>query len=154
MGALGRIAPNYFIQDGVVPRTKIQEVLRQVSEIGERYNLIVANVLHAGDGNLHPNIVYDAREPGIVERVRAAGGEILHACLDAGGSITGEHGVGLDKQDYMQWMFSPVELDVMTRLKQAFDPEGAINPGKIFPGAKSCGEIQQGNQRLALAAML
>jgi glycolate oxidase len=154
LGALGRLAPNYFIQDGVVPRTKLREVLQRVQEIGERYDLLIANVFHAGDGNLHPNIVFDAREPGILERVKAAGAEILRVCVDAGGSITGEHGVGIDKQEYLAWMFTPVEIDVMKELKAAFDPDGAINPGKIFPGAKGCGEIQGVNRRLALAAML
>ena len=154
LGALGRLAPNYFIQDGVVPRTRLQGVLAQVEEIGQRYGLVVANVLHAGDGNLHPNIVYDAREPGIQALVRQAGGEILRACIDAGGSITGEHGIGFDKQDYLDWMFSPVEIDVMKQLKAAFDPDGVLNPGKMFPGAKGCGEIQQADRRLALAAML
>jgi glycolate oxidase len=154
LGALGRLAPNYFIQDGVVPRTKLREVLRKVQEIGERYDLLIANVFHAGDGNLHPNIVFDAREPGIQERVRTAGAEILRVCVDAGGSITGEHGVGVDKQEYLAWMFTPVEIDVMKELKAAFDPDGVLNPGKIFPGAKGCGEIQGVNRRLALAAML
>lgn len=154
LGALGRLAPNYFIQDGVVPRTRLREVLRTIEAIAGKYDLLVANVFHAGDGNLHPNILFDAREPGALERVRAAGAEILRACLDAGGSITGEHGVGLDKQEYLGWMFTRVELDVMKRLKAGFDPEGRLNPGKLFPGAKGCGEIQGVNARLALAAML
>ena len=154
LGALGRLAPNYFIQDGVVPRTQLRAVLSKVQEIGERYGLVIANVFHAGDGNLHPNIVFDAREPGTAERVKAAGAEILRACIDAGGSITGEHGVGIDKQEYLAWMFTPVEIDVMKSLKSAFDPEGALNPGKMFPGAKGCGEIQGVNRRLALAAMV
>jgi glycolate oxidase len=154
LGALGRLAPNYFIQDGVVPRTKLREVLQRVQEIGERHDLLIANVFHAGDGNLHPNIVFDAREPGILERVKLAGAEILRVCVDAGGSITGEHGVGIDKQEYLAWMFTSAEIDVMKELKAAFDPDGALNPGKIFPGAKGCGEIQGVNRRLALAAML
>jgi glycolate oxidase len=154
LGALGRLAPNYFIQDGVVPRTKLQDVLRKIEEVSRRYDLLIANVFHAGDGNLHPNILFDAREPGMLERVREAGAEILRACTGAGGSITGEHGVGLDKQDYMEWMFSPVELDVMKFFKSGLDPDGVLNPGKMFPGAKGCGEIQGVNQRLALAAML
>jgi glycolate oxidase len=154
LGSLGRLAPNYFIQDGVVPRTRLQGVLQQVEEIGKRYDLIIANVFHAGDGNLHPCIVYDARVPGMQQKVKDAGAEILRACTDAGGSITGEHGIGLDKLDYLGWMFSPVEIDVMTRLKAAFDPDSALNPGKMFPGAKGCGEIQQADRRLALAAML
>ena len=154
LGALGRLAPNYFIQDGVVPRTKLQDVLRRIEDVSRRYDLLIANVFHAGDGNLHPNILFDARESGMLERVREAGAEILKACTDAGGSITGEHGVGLDKQDYLGWMFSPVELDVMKAFKQGFDPDGVLNPGKVFPGAKGCGEIQGVNQRLALAAML
>jgi glycolate oxidase len=154
LGALGRLAPNYFIQDGVVPRTQLREVLAKIGEIGARYDLTIANVVHAGDGNLHPNILFDAREPGMLARVREAGAEILRVCTDAGGSITGEHGVGLDKQDYLGWMFSSVELDVMKLLKGQFDPDGALNPGKLFPGAKGCGEIQGGTARLALAAML
>lgn len=154
LGALGRLAPNYFIQDGVVPRTKLREILQRVQEIGDRYGLVVANVFHAGDGNLHPNILFDARDPGIRDRVRQAGAEILRACVEAGGSITGEHGVGVDKQEYLAWMFTPVEIDVMKELKAAFDPEGALNPGKIFPGAKGCGEIQAVDRRLALAAMV
>jgi glycolate oxidase len=154
LGALGRLAPNYFIQDGVVPRTRLREVLQRVQEIGERYDLLIANVFHAGDGNLHPNIVFDARDPGIRERVKQAGAEILRVCVDAGGSITGEHGVGIDKQEYLAWMFTPVEIDVMKALKAAFDPTGVLNPGKIFPGAKGCGEIQGVNRSLALAAML
>jgi glycolate oxidase len=154
LGALGRLAPNYFIQDGVVPRTKLREVLQRVQEIGERHGLLVANVFHAGDGNLHPNIVFDARDPGIQDRVKRAGAEILRVCVDAGGSITGEHGVGIDKQEYLAWMFTPVEIGVMKDLKGAFDPDGVLNPGKIFPGAKGCGEIQGVNGRLALAAML
>lgn len=154
LGALGRLAPNYFIQDGVVPRTKLREVLQQVQEIGERYDLLIANVFHAGDGNLHPNIVFDARNPGVTERVKQAGAEILRACVDAGGSITGEHGVGIDKQDYLAWMFTSTEIDVMKQLKASFDPDAIFNPGKIFPGAKGCGEIQGVNRRLALAAML
>ncbi len=154
LGALGRLAPNYFIQDGVVPRTRLREVLQRVQEIGERYDLLIANVFHAGDGNLHPNIVFDARDPGIRERVRQAGAEILRVCVDAGGSITGEHGVGIDKQEYLAWMFTPVEIDVMKAFKAAFDPTGVLNPGKIFPGAKGCGEIQGVNRSLALAAML
>ncbi len=154
LGALGRLAPNYFIQDGVVPRTKLREVLQRVQEIGERYGLVVANVFHAGDGNLHPNILFDARTPGIRDWVRQAGAEILRVCVEAGGSITGEHGVGVDKQDYLAWMFTPVEIDVMRELKAAFDPQGILNPGKIFPGAKGCGEIQGVDRRLALAAMV
>jgi glycolate oxidase len=154
LGALGRLAPNYFIQDGVVPRTRLREVLARIEEIGRHHDLPIANVFHAGDGNLHPNILFDARVPGALERVREAGAEILRVCTDVGGSITGEHGVGLDKQDYLGWMFSPVELDVMKALKSSFDPEGRLNPGKLFPGAKGCGEIQAGNPRLALAAML
>jgi glycolate oxidase len=154
LGALGRLAPNYFIQDGVVPRTRLREVLARIDEIGRRHDLPIANVFHAGDGNLHPNILFDARVPGALERVREAGAEILRVCTDVGGSITGEHGVGLDKQDYLGWMFSPVELDVMKALKASFDPEARLNPGKLFPGAKGCGEIQGGNPRLALAAMI
>ncbi len=152
LGALGRLAPNYFIQDGVVPRTRLREILRTIAEIGRRHDLVIANVFHAGDGNLHPNIVFDARLPGMEERVRMAGAEILRACVDLGGSITGEHGIGFDKQDFLSWMFSPAELDVMKRLKAAFDPNARLNPGKVFPGSKGCGEIQGIEWRLAAAA--
>jgi glycolate oxidase len=108
-------------------------VLARVGEIGEHYRLPVANVFHAGDGNLHPNILFDAREKGIMEVVEKAGEEMLRACIEAGGTLSGEHGIGLEKNAFMPWIFSPDDLDAMHRVKDAFDPDGILNPGKIFP---------------------
>jgi glycolate oxidase len=133
IGALGRIKPNYYLHDGVVPRTRLPEVLARVGEIGEHYRLPVANVFHAGDGNLHPNILFDAREKGIMEVVEKAGEEMLRACIEAGGTLSGEHGIGNEKNAFMPWIFSPDDLDAMHRVKDAFDPDGMLNPGKIFP---------------------
>ena len=135
-GAMGRIAPAYYIQDGVVPRSRLPEVLRFVVEISEKYDLPIANVLHAGDGNLHPLVAFDPRQPGIIDKVRAASSEILHKCVELGGTITGEHGVGLEKQDYMAWLFNDADLAAMAKLKATFDPHDQLNPGKMFPGAR------------------
>src|SRR5205085_10995030 len=111
IGALGRIKPNYYLHDGVVPRTRLPEVLHSVAEIGRHYRLPVANVFHAGDGNLHPNILFDLREAGVMEKVEKAGEEMLRACIDAGGTLSGEHGIGLEKNAFMPWIFSPDDLD-------------------------------------------
>ena len=133
IGALGRIKPNYYLHDGVVPRTRLPEVLRRVGEIGSHYRLPVANVFHAGDGNLHPNILFDLREPGTLARVEMAGEEMLRACIEAGGTLSGEHGIGLEKNAFMPWIYSPDDLDAMHRVKDVLDPRGSLNPGKIFP---------------------
>ena len=142
-GAYGRISPAYFVMDGVIPRTRLPQVLRRVGEIATGYGLRVGNVFHAGDGNLHPNILYDPRTPGVVERVLAAGAEIMKVCVEVGGSISGEHGIGIEKQNFMPWIFSEADLTAMAGVKAAFNPTGRCNPGKIFPTAKSCvpGEI-------------
>ena len=132
-GAMGRLAPDLLVQDATVPRTRLPEVLAKVSEIGRRYDLQVANVFHAGDGNLHPNIVYDRRDPEETRRVEAASREIMLACVEAGGTITGEHGVGVDKRKYMPLVFSPQELTVLRGVKAVFDPGGRFNPGKVLP---------------------
>ena len=132
--AMGRIAPNYYLHDAVVPRTKLPSILASVVEIGARYDLPIANLFHAGDGNLHPMILFDVREAGVLERVMAAGREILQRCVDAGGTITGEHGVGLEKQAFMPLIFSPADLDVMARVRSAIDPSGRLNPDKVLPG--------------------
>ena len=150
LGALGRLAPSYYILDGVVPRTKLPEVLDGVYEACERYSLPVANVFHAGDGNLHPNVLFDERVPGVTERVLELGEEIMRLCVDAGGSITGEHGVGLEKRDYMAWIFSEDDIEVMTRLKRAFGAIEGFNPGKMFPTSKGCGEVTS-RMRAAIA---
>jgi glycolate oxidase len=139
-GAYGRISPAYMVMDGVIPRTKLPEVLRRVNEIVAAHGLRVGNVFHAGDGNLHPNILYDPRVPGEEARVVEAGGEILKVCADVGGSISGEHGIGLEKIDYMSLIFSEADLDYMRRLREAFNPRNLCNPGKIFPSRKACGE--------------
>src|SRR5467141_3865168 len=139
-GAYGRVSPAYMAMDGVIPRTKLPYVLRRVNEIVAAAGLRVGNVFHAGDGNLHPNILYDPRKPGDEALVVAAGGEILKVCADVGGSISGEHGIGLEKVDYMSLIFSEADLDCMGRLRDAFNPRGLCNPGKVFPTRKSCVE--------------
>jgi len=140
-GAYGRISPAYMVMDGVIPRTRLPYVLRRVNEIADAHGLRVGNVFHAGDGNLHPNILYDPRKPGEEERVVAAGAAILKVCAEVGGSISGEHGIGLEKMDYMPFIFSPADLACMQRVKEAFNPAGLCNPGKIFPTKKTCGEV-------------
>jgi len=140
--AMGRISADYYVQDGVIPRTKLPEVLRHVVDVGERYGLRIANVFHAGDGNLHPLILFDgSKGPAEVERVKEAGREILERCIEVGGSITGEHGVGMEKNCYMPLQYSPVDLAVMGRVKTAFDPLGLANPGKVFPTPGRCKEF-------------
>jgi glycolate oxidase len=132
-GAMARLATHCYIVDGCVPRTKLPEALRRVTAIGERYGLLIANLAHAGDGNLHPAIPFHQQNPGETERVLAAGRAILEACVELGGSITGEHGVGIEKQNEMPLMFSATELEVMRRIKLAHDPDELCNPKKIFP---------------------
>jgi glycolate oxidase len=139
-GAYGRVSPAYMVMDGVIPRTKLPYVVRRVNEIVATHGLRVGNVFHAGDGNLHPNILYDPRKPGEEERVVAAGAEIMKLCAEVGGSISGEHGIGLEKADFMPFIFSAADLALMARLKSAFNPGSLCNPGKIFPTHKSCGE--------------
>jgi len=132
-GTMGRLAPDLLVQDATVPRTRLPQVLARVSEIADEYGLRVANVFHAGDGNLHPNIVFDRRNPEETRRVQEASREIMQVCVEAGGTITGEHGVGADKRKYMPLVFSPDELDTLRRVKAVFDPAGLANPGKVLP---------------------
>ncbi len=139
-GAYGRVSPAYMVMDGVIPRTRLPYVLRRVNEIVAAHGLRVGNVFHAGDGNLHPNILYDPRRPGEEARVMTAGAEIMRLCAEVGGSISGEHGIGLEKADFMPLVFSAADLDFMQKLKSAFNPTGRCNPGKVFPTRKSCGE--------------
>jgi glycolate oxidase len=139
--AVGRIARNYMVQDGVIPRSQIARVLQEIAELSARTGLRVANVFHAGDGNLHPLVLFDARVPGEEKKAEEFSGEILRICLRAGGSITGEHGVGADKAVYMGEMFSEADLETMARLRCAFDPLGQFNPGKVFPTPRLCGEV-------------
>jgi glycolate oxidase len=140
-GAYGRISPAYMVMDGVIPRTKLPYVLGRVNAIAAAHGLRVGNVFHAGDGNLHPNILYDPRNPGEEARVVAAGAEILKVCAEVGGSISGEHGIGLEKADYMPFIFSEADLACMRLVKDAFNPTGLCNPGKIFPSNKACVEV-------------
>jgi glycolate oxidase len=139
--AMGRVSPNYYVQDSVIPRTRLREVLRRIEELGREYELRVANVFHAGDGNLHPLVCYDGREEDQAERAEELAGLIVKACVDAGGSITGEHGVGVDKKRYMPEMFGEADLATFQRLRCAFDPDGLANPGKVMPTPRLCGEV-------------
>jgi glycolate oxidase len=139
--AVGRISPSYYVQDGVVPRTRLPEVLDRIGELARRYGLRVGNVFHAGDGNLHPLVLYDRSVPGEPARAKELAEAILEVCLDAGGSLTGEHGIGLDKACRMPLMFSEVDLETMQRVRRAFDPAGLCNPGKLFPTPRLCGEV-------------
>ena len=154
--AMGLISESYYVQDGVVPRTKLPEVLREIARLEAEHGLRVGNVFHAGDGNLHPLVLYDERVPGEPERARALADAILVACVDAGGSITGEHGVGTDKACSMPLLFSEDDLEAMARVRRAFDPAGIANPGKLFPTPRLCGEVpgpyrQHPLERLGLA---
>jgi glycolate oxidase subunit GlcD len=139
-GAMGRIAPDLYVHDAVVPRARLPEVLARVGEICDRHRLRLANVFHAGDGNLHPNISFDRRDPGELARVLAAGREILEACVAAGGVISGEHGIGTEKRDYMGLVFGEEDLEAQRRLRAAFDPDGVCNPGKVLPTPRFCAE--------------
>ena len=139
--AMGQVSPNYYVQDGVVPRTRLPEVLNRIRQLEARSGLRIGNVFHAGDGNLHPLICYDEKVPGQADQAEAVAAEILAYCIDAGGSLTGEHGVGADKACHMTRMFSADDLGLMTRVRSAFDPAGICNPGKVFPTPRLCGEV-------------
>ncbi len=139
-GAMGLISPQYYVQDGVIPRSRLPETLARIADIATRYDVRIANVFHAGDGNLHPLLLYDGRDPLMVGRVIQAGSEILATCVEFGGSITGEHGVGIEKLEEMRKQFSEADLAAQNALKQAWDPMGLLNPGKLLPAAASCHE--------------
>jgi glycolate oxidase len=147
IGAAGRLAPSNMTQDGVIPRSKLPEVLREIGAIGRKYGIKVANVFHAGDGNLHPCVLFDERDPDEVKRVIEAGHEILDLCLSVGGSITGEHGVGVEKLDHMPRMFDAPTLELMAEIRRAFNPDGRCNPGKLLPTHKSCVELTMKKRR-------
>jgi glycolate oxidase len=142
-GAVGRLAPSYCTQDGVVPRTKVPEILRRIEAAAARHRIRIANVFHAGDGNIHPILLYDERCAGEVERVLAAGTEILEACIELGGSVTGEHGIGVEKMAHMARLFGPDDLAAMQEVRAVFDPLGRSNPNKIFPDGKTCVEVRR-----------
>ncbi|MEZ4584332.1 MAG: FAD-linked oxidase C-terminal domain-containing protein, partial [Caldilineaceae bacterium] len=135
--AVGRLSPDYIVQDGVVPRSHLGAALARIEALSRTYDLPVANVFHAGDGNLHPLILYNGREPGALERAEELAGEILSMCIELGGSITGEHGVGMEKLAYMPRMFSATDLDVMTELRRAIDPAELANRGKMLPAGEA-----------------
>ena len=139
--AVGRLAPDYYCMDGTIPRRRLSEVLRRMEEMSQRHGLAVANVFHAGDGNLHPLILYDANQPGELERAEAFGNDILRLCVEVGGVLTGEHGVGVEKRDLMPEMFSDIDLKQQQRVKCAFDPDSLLNPGKVFPTLHRCAEL-------------
>ena len=150
-GALGRVSPSYYTQDGVVPRSQIPAVLMHIGNVASKYSLTIGNIFHAGDGNLHPLILFDIRDDAQTERVRLASREILEFCINAGGSITGEHGVGSEKRDLMPLLFSDEDLDVMLSLHDAFNGDNVLNPQKIFPAPRMCKEITGPAQNAVLA---
>ena len=138
--AMGRVSPDYYVQDGVIPRNKLAEVLSKTKELGDAYGLTIANVFHAGDGNLHPLILFNSKNEGEFEKVEKLAGEILRVCVESGGSITGEHGVGFDKKTYMPLMFNDLDLETMQLISHTFDTKGLCNPGKLFPTPRTCAE--------------
>jgi glycolate oxidase len=141
-GGIARMAPNYYLHDAVVPRTRLVDVLMGVYDIAARYDLTVMNVFHAGDGNLHPLLVFDKRHEGVMDRVLAAGREIVETCVAAGGVLSGEHGIGLEKRDFMPLMFNADDLDAQARLRDVFDPDHTCNPHKVLPAGARCGDLQ------------
>jgi glycolate oxidase len=141
-GALGRISPNYYVQDGVIPRTRLPEMLEFIGQVSQQQQLRIGNIFHAGDGNLHPLLMFDARDPDQSKRVLKAAEAIMAKCVEMGGSLTGEHGVGLEKRDLMPLIFSDDDLEMMRKLKAVFNPEGRLNPGKLLPTSKMCGEVR------------
>src|SRR5215467_1187780 len=152
--AVGRLSPDFIVQDGVVPRRRLGEALRRIGTMSREAGLRCANVFHAGDGNLHPLILFDGRESGALERAEALAGRILKMCIEMGGSITGEHGIGMEKRDFLPEMFSADEIDCFQRLRSAFDPLGIANPGKMFPGAEAPALQQRGLHPLEKAGVI
>ncbi|MBW4485491.1 MAG: FAD-binding protein [Tildeniella torsiva UHER 1998/13D] len=151
--AMGKLSPDYYVQDGVIPRTQLPYVLKEIEALGDKHGYRVANVFHAGDGNLHPLILYDNAIPGQLEQVEELGGDILRLCVRVGGSISGEHGIGADKRCYMPDMFSPVDLQTMGWIREALDPEMLANPTKLLPTPRTCGEAAHSVAAAALSAV-
>ena len=141
-GALGRLSPSFYVQDGVIPRTRLPEMLEFIGQVGSKYHLVIGNIFHAGDGNLHPILLFDSRDPRQSRQVKEAAAEIIGKCAEMGGSITGEHGVGMEKNELMPLIFSRDDLEMMARLKNTFNPTGMLNPGKLLPSGKMCGELR------------
>ena len=150
-GALGRLNPDLLVQDAVVPRTALPQVLERIGAIAAEYGVTVSNVFHAGDGNLHPNIMFDPQEPGATERVLELGGEIMKVCVDAGGSITGEHGIGYEKRSYMEGVFGPADLDAMDRVRVAVGGADRFNPCKVLPTGHGCATGHAADMQRAIA---
>lgn len=145
-GALGRLAPSNYVLDGVIPRSKLPQTLRRIAEIAKAYGFQIGNIFHAGDGNLHPIVLYDPRDPSHLERAIAASNEIIRYCIEVGGALTGEHGIGMEKNELMPLIFSDDDFALMRRVHDAFNPDSALNPGKMFPLSKGCGEIRVRSQ--------
>jgi glycolate oxidase len=141
-GALGRLAPSNYVLDGVIPRSQLPQALRRIRQIGDQYGFQIGNIFHAGDGNLHPIVLYDPRDSAQFERALKASAEIIRYCVEVGGALTGEHGVGMEKSELMPLLFSDADFDLMRRVHDAFNPDCSLNPGKIFPLSKGCGEIR------------
>lgn len=152
VAAYGRIFPSFYLHDCVIPRSELTEVLTRIGDIAKNYRLTIGNVFHAGDGNLHPNILFDPDDADMVERVLVGGEEILKVCLEVGGTLSGEHGIGIEKSQYMPLLFSPEDLNKMLQVKRIFDPEGLANPSKIFPTRKGCGETKHATLQPMLAS--
>ena len=153
-GALGRLAPSNYVLDGVIPRSKLPQALQQIQQIGKKYGFSIGNIFHAGDGNLHPIVLYDPRDPRQFENAIAASHEILSYCVELGGALTGEHGVGMEKNELMPLLFSDADFDLMRRVHDACNPDSSLNPGKIFPLSKGCGEIRVRKQAETLPSHL
>ncbi len=151
IGSLGLLAPNYYILDGVVPRSKLVETMARVNEVSREFDLGIANVFHAGDGNLHPCIVFDEREPGATSRVLEAGAAVMRACVEAGGALSGEHGIGFEKQHFMPWIYSETDMENMGRVRAAFGNHGLFNPCKLLPNGTGCGEMAHNQPALTAA---
>ena len=149
---MGRISPEYYVVDGVVPRTKLPSVLAAIAEVSDRYGLRIANVFHAGDGNLHPLILFDGEKQGELDRVKEAGAELMRICIRAGGVLSGEHGIGVEKKALMSDLFTDDDMNAMLRLKQAIDPDGHCNPCKIFPTPGQCVEVGRQPTRRMMGA--
>jgi glycolate oxidase len=152
--AMGQLSPDYYVQDTVIPRTKLPPIMKFIGTLSKKYGLRVANVFHAGDGNLHPLMLYDSRKEGELHEAEKMGAEIIKACIDMGGSLTGEHGIGVEKRDYMPLMYSEDDLEAMLKVKRVFDPDGLVNPGKIFPTAKTSAGVGPGGQRDVIEKVL
>jgi glycolate oxidase len=153
-GSIGRLSPNYYTHDGVIPRTRLPEALQRLQGISQKYGLRIANVFHAGDGNLHPLVLYNEKDADELQRVLQAGEEIMRTCVDLGGVLSGEHGIGLEKKGYMSWLFTDDDLDVMYRVRQVFNPQQLCNPGKVIParGSCRCGEVTEETDMTAAKA--